>query len=205
MSFRPSVLSSDSREYEILYEAAKSIKGVPGLTCEIGLRRGGGSETIVQGCLDNGDPRVHVAIDPYGDIPYDVNGHMVHYDYSNDMRREALPNIYKWMADKGVHFIFMPMEDTEYFQHFKFGLPVYMNQMKLVENDYALVHFDGPHSVEAVEREVGFFSSRAPVGAAWVFDDIDQYSHFPFVDVTVKGCGFELVTRGVCKAWYRKV
>ena len=104
MVYRPTYLPVDGTEYDILYEASKNIIGVPGFTCEIGLREGGGSEAIMQGSLDAKDKRIHIAIDPFGDIPYAVEYPDAATEaiwkpilkYPNQMKRKCLPNIYLW-------------------------------------------------------------------------------------------------------------
>ena len=55
--------------YDLLKKYAKTIKGVDGLTCEIGVRRGLGSKSIMEGCIENNDKRTHICIDPYGKNP----------------------------------------------------------------------------------------------------------------------------------------
>lgn len=205
MSYNPQNLPADSRRYDCLYQAAQSIKGIEGITCEIGLRRGGGSETIVQGCLDNDDKRVHIAIDPYGDIPYALGGGHTHFDYTNDMRGSALPRIFEWMHGKGVYFQFYGMEDTEFFRRFADGVPTYQNGVMTLENVYALVHFDGPHAVVPVRQEVEFFGTRSAVGTQWVFDDIETYAHETDVHPLILEFGFELADKADPKWRYVRV
>ena len=97
----PQILPSDSAEYEILYEAARAIRGVPGLTCEIGLREGGGTEMILRGLRDSrpvpGDEaRWHVAVDTYGSLPYEQaeGTGPVKLDYCAEMRRRAMRQLF---------------------------------------------------------------------------------------------------------------
>lgn len=205
MAYTPQTLPSDSRRYDVLYEAAKAIKGVNGITCEIGLRRGGGSETIAQGLIDNADQRVHIAIDPYGNIPYALGNGFTHFDYTNDMRGTALPSIYAWMYDNGIYFVFFGMEDTEFFRRFGDGVPTYLNGVMNLENTYALVHFDGPHASTPVRQEVEFFGVRSTVGTQWVFDDVDTYPHEADVHPLILEYGFELVEKAHPKWRYVRV
>lgn len=201
----PVSLEGDSSEYGILYDAAQRIKGVPGFTIEIGLRRGGGTEVIVQAFLDNQDRRIHVAIDPYGDLPLPVDkwGGPTPLDYSNAMKAQSLPRIFQWCADRGVEFLFFNMEDIEFFKRFSDGVPVYSAE-KTLRNEYALVFFDGPHAVDAIRKEVEFFIERSPLGAIWVFDDIRLYDHRQ-IDQWLAARGFESVKRGTFKQSYRKM
>lgn len=207
MNYVPSVLPSDSVRYDILYEAAKSIKGVPGVTMEIGLRRGGGTEAIIQGSLDADDKRVHMALDPYGHLPYATGTVCVHqYDYTNQMRMEALPLVYEWCEIKDVTFVFWPMTDLEFFRAFPDGPPFYNEQEERV-TDFALVHYDGPHSTQSVLDEVNYFRRFSPIGAVWIFDDVSMYTHYQDVEPVVFETGFERVTDAANfhRAWYTKV
>ena len=192
--FAPKTLKGDSVYYEILHWAAGQLKDVPGLTCEIGLRMGGGTESIVQGSIDAGDPRVHVAIDPYGDIEYRMSGRTCRMDYTNQMKVEALAEIYAWFKAKGRELLFFNMEDTEFFRRFADGVPVYDRKKTLV-NSYALVHVDGPHAVGDVRRAIEFFTPRTPLGGIWVFDDVNMYPHEELVPIlTSAGMWLEILT-----------
>lgn len=183
----PKTLNGDSVYYEILRWAAGQVKGVPGFTCEIGLRQGGGTESIVQGSIDALDSRVHVAIDPYGDIEYGMFGKTCRMNYTNQMKVEALAAIYTWFKDRKREFLFFNMEDGEFFKRFADGVPVYDRTRKLV-NSYALVHVDGSHDIESVRRAIGFFSTRTPVGGIWVFDDVNMYRHGLLHRVLTQAC-----------------
>lgn len=178
-------LESDSFDYDVLARATNTIKGVEGFTCEIGVRMGGGSSVIIQSCIDNNDKRIHIGIDPYGNINYvDSDVACKRLDYTNDMKMKALEIIYRWCNEKKAEFLFFNMEDTEFFNRFSDGIPVY-NQEKTIINSYALVHFDGPHSVACLKKEVEFFSTRTPVGGAWVFDDVGTYNHGQIEEVLI--------------------
>ena len=200
----PPRLSTDSLEYEILEAACRSIAGVPGLTCEIGVRGGGSSRLIMETCLASGDPRVHVGIDPFGNIPYArAEGQVGRLDYTNAMKTETLAALYAWCHESGADFVFLCLEDTEFFRRFADGVPVYRDR-KTVVNEYALVFFDGPHTLDAVRAEVEFFAPRTPPGGAWVFDDLDTYPHMPVLDREILALGFERVEQGACKVSYRR-
>ena len=64
------MLETDSPDtsYDVMKKHILTLKGVDGLSCEIGLRRGGGTKTMLDAFLMNNDKRIHVAIDPYGNI-----------------------------------------------------------------------------------------------------------------------------------------
>ena len=94
------------------------------------------------------------------------------------------------------------MEDTEFFNRFSDGVPIYDKQ-KSITNQYALVFFDGPKNIEDTTREVLFFSDRTPKNGIWIFDDTDHYDHRVVHD-TILSKGFEIVRQGH-KCVYKKM
>ena len=138
----------------------------------------------------------HVGIDPYGDLLYkhldkqidrengtiaywtDFEGRpLVNEDgtpkvptYPNSMKQTFLSEF-----KNHENFILYQLEDTEYFNAFGAGLPIYQNGQKKLVNVYDFVHFDGPHTTEKVLEEVMFFAPRSRVGTRFVFDDIKTY------------------------------
>jgi hypothetical protein len=197
-------LPGDSEDYEVLAQAVALIGGVPGMTCEIGLRRGGGTRVIVDALVEHGIRKTHIAIDPYGNIEYRTSDQeSTRLDYTNRMRDEALPAIYRYCMEKGIHFVFFNLEDVEFFARFADGVPVYAEH-KTLEREYALVHFDGPHDVASLAAEIAFFAPRTPPGGAWVFDDIHNYDHATLHERHILPAGFEHVTTVGRKALYRR-
>lgn len=221
------VFSTDSSEYEILTHAIKSIKGVSGAVVEIGTRRGGSTKLIIDSLVENNDTdRLLVAIDPYGNIEIEctnrnISVHMPHikvegdpmstdismplrFDYTDDMRNRVIPSLYYYAYMRGINFQFFCLEDTEFFNAFPNGVPVYQN-FKTMENTYAFVFFDGPHDNKAVNVELEFFTPRATIGSVFVFDDIWMYEHDNIVEKTwLYPNGFELLEKGNIKASYVK-
>ena len=196
--------ATDSGDYDLVIDMAKTIKGVPGLTCEIGVRAGGCSYKIMKTLLENEDQRPHVGLDPYGNIDY------THWetttqklDYTNGMKLEMQKNLYAWCCETSYEFLFFPLEDTEFFKRYSDGIPIY-NQVKIIVNQYSFVLFDGPHSSSIVRQEFDFFKDRMPSGGIMIFDDIYQYPHMEILDPYMQECGFELIKTGSCKAAYRK-
>ena len=188
-------LETDGRDYEALYDAAQMIKGVPGFTCELGTRKGGSCAIIIQACIDNNDKRIHVGIDPFGNIEFyhpDAHGGKMRSDYTNKMKQESLPILYKFCADREVEFLFFNLESTEFFKRFADGIPVY-NEYKRIVNEYALVFYDAPPSKDGKTKmeEAEFFYPRTPVGGVWVFDDVSMYDHGWIDDRLTKEWGFE--------------
>jgi hypothetical protein len=171
-------LPTDSADYEVLYNAASSIKDVEGLVCEIGTRRGGSTKYIIDGLLNAEDfNRTFICVDPYGSIEYFSNEHSCSKpDYTNDMRNDAIINIYKYVLSKPINVLFFCLEDTEFFKRFEDGVPVY-NDIKKLINQYSLVFFDGPHCSASIIKEVEFFYPRTVIGSKFVFDDVCDYNH----------------------------
>jgi hypothetical protein len=174
----PIDLPTDSDNYEVLFHAAQSIKNVEGIVCEIGTRRGGGTKVIIDGLLSVNDcNRNIVCVDPYGNIDYHSNEtHTGKSDYTNDMRNDAAINLYRYVKGKPINLVLYCLEDTEYFDKFKNGVPFY-NDVKSVVNQYSLVFFDGPHCSSVVLKEVEFFLPRTVSGSRFVFDDVCDYNH----------------------------
>lgn len=210
MGFYQGELHTDGLDYHVLYDAAQMIKGVPGLTCELGVRRGGSSAMIMQACIDNDDKRVHVGIDPFGNIEFyhpwaPVPGEKMRGDWTNKMKQEAMPPLFEYCKQHEYEFIFFCLESTEFFKRFADGVPVY-NEYKRIINEYALVFFDAPPSPDGKTKieEAEFFQSRTPKGGMFVFDDVSLYSHQGLHNKLIDEWGFELVD----SAWkwsYRKV
>jgi len=220
------VFGTDSQEYDILYNAAKNVKGVEGAVVEIGTRRGGSAKMIIDALSENGDTnRSMFCIDPYGNIDleitninasihypgqYDVNGDPMSkdesfktkFDYTNDMRNRIIPSLYYYAYQRGLNFTFFCLEDHEFFNRYADGVPVY-NEVKKLENQYAFVFFDGPHTNEAVDLELKFFLERSTKGTTFVFDDIWMYDHDKFENIMFDN-GFEVLEKRQIKASYFK-
>ena len=172
-------LPGDNLDYDIIFKAASSIKHVPGIICEIGTRRGGSLKYIIDALLSVGDHnRNVVCIDPYGDIGYRHADNIIcTFDYTNTMRDEAWANIYAYVQGKPINLIFQCLEDTEFFNRFQDGVPVYQQHGKQIINQYSLVYFDGPHDTESISKEIDFFIPRSTYGTKFIFDDIVNYNH----------------------------
>jgi hypothetical protein len=177
------MLNENGRDYHVLVDAAKAIKGVEGMTVEIGLREGGGSKNIIDTLIQNSDlGRTHIAIDPYGHIEYRLkDNETVTYDYHNDMRNRTIASMYAYIQNKNINFLFFPLEDSEFFIRFSDGVPTYSDKSKRMETKYALVYFDGPHTTQDTFDETQFFMARAVPGSIFVYDDIEGYYDHEYI------------------------
>ena len=156
-------LPGDSLDYDLLYRAASKACESEGLFCEIGTRLGGSLKYIIDAVQNSNKFRHIVAIDPYGNIDYFAGDNDNRkFDYTNNMKNEAMPNIYSYAKNKPVNISFFNLEDTEFFNRFNTGVPVY-NEFKEVLNKYAFVFFDGPHDKESVLTEVVWFLTRTRI------------------------------------------
>jgi hypothetical protein len=198
-------MNTDSREYDILVNAVKLISNVEGFTCEIGVREGGGTKMILDTLKSTKQNKIHIAIDPFGNIDYEHwENKKEKLDYTNDMKNRMLKNLYSYCNDNRMEVLFFPLEDTEFFSKYKDGVPIY-NQYKQVLNTYALVFLDGPHTTSLVKNEFDFFKDKIPVGGVIIFDDIDQYPHMVNLDEYIQSNHFKLLEKGVCKISYMKI
>jgi len=222
------VFSTDSNEYEILQKAAELVGDTPGAVVEIGTRRGGSTKIIIDALhSQNNTSRSMFCIDPYGNIELDCSNknisiHMpwrgineegdamstehskgIRLDYTNDMRNRIIPSLYYYAYQQGLNFHFFCLEDHEFFSRFADGVPTY-DYNKTLENNYAFVFFDGPHTNEAVDLEINFFLDRSTIGSIFVFDDIWMYDHDKYENILF-AAGFETIDRGTVKASYRRV
>lgn len=170
-------IDSPQETYDVMAKYAKLIKGVKGLTCEIGLRRAGGTITILESLLENNDYRTHVCVDPYGNITYnDIMGSHKS-DYTNTMKNETLSELYKYANDKNLNIIFFNLEDNEFYKRFSDGVPVYEETKKII-NTYSFVHIDGQHEYNAVRIAAEFFVSRITEKGFIIFDNTNHYDHY---------------------------
>ena len=199
-------ITVDGEDYYVLVNAARAIKGVEGLSLEIGLRAGGGSCFIMETFLRNADfGRTHIAVDPYGNIPYPLTEKQTKpFDYTTYMMKQAMIDVYSKFQGMDINFLFFPLEDTEFFQAFSLGVPVYYASEKKKINEYALVHFDGPHTTDAVMGATHFFEPRAVSGAQFVYDDINYYYDHQVIHRYLENSGWEPVEETIYKASYRK-
>lgn len=198
-------LPGDSLNYDVITRAIDAIPNDKiGMTCEIGLREGAGTGFIMDALVNGSFPyKVHVAIDPYGNIVYArKDGRDQRMDYTNEMRDTNIGSIYSYAMKIGVNFIFINLEDTEFFNRYNDGVPIYSDNKHLL-SEYIFVHFDGPHQYQLVLDEFLWFNDRMTAGATIVFDDINDYDHTK-VEEHILLNGWELFEKMGRKASYQK-
>ena len=169
-------IEGDSYDYELLDSAVKRIKNPIGSSFEIGVRRGGGSKTIID-AYRKYHPKltdlIHVGLDPYGNLPYnfsETRKNSKNHDYSNLMKRETIKNF----ARKYQEFHFVNLDTYEFFKRFSDGYPVYQKKKKII-NKFEIVHFDGLHDLKNVTLEVEYFLRHLSEHTIFIFDDIDSF------------------------------
>ena len=202
------MLGTDSGEYDQLDRAVEAILDLDAnaLTCEIGLRAGGGTKRILDALNKSGQTaRTHIAIDPYGNIEYLTSeGHATRHDYTNYMRNTCFAELFTYLRDElhnSINVLVFNLEDSEFFERYADGVPIY-DEYKRLATKYALVHFDGPHALAPLRAEVAFFTPRLEVGAQVVFDDISNYPHDVEFEPELLAAGFKLEEKGSRKARY---
>jgi hypothetical protein len=190
-------MRGDSVEYKLLEQWVKGLTPQDFyLTAEIGVREGYGTLIITDALKLKNKNYFHIGIDPYGDLLYKHLDKQIDYEkgtvaYWTDFEGKPMvnedgtpkvptyPNSMKqtFLSEFKNHenFILYQLEDTEYFNAFGGGVPVYQNGKKQIVNCYDFVHFDGPHTTEKVLEEVMFFAPRSRVGTRFVFDDSKTY------------------------------
>lgn len=186
-------LETDGIEYDILTRAVIAARPVPGLVCEIGTRRGGSMALMMQ--TDPG--RTFISVDPYGHILYNDGRAVTRYDYTNQMKAEAMAALWAVAAELKVNFAHFCLTDAVFMSVFADGVPVY-NFNRSVENRYAVVFLDGPHDTTSVWAEVKFFAARMLPGAQMVIDNIDFFDLERIVD-DAACIGLEEMERGIQK------
>lgn len=200
-------ISTDSRDYELITQGMDLSSHVDGLCMEIGLRLGGGTKYIIDGIKTFCPHKTALAIDPYGSILYEhKENDFVRLDYTESMKAECLKSLYEYTKQVEVPFIFINLEDTEFFKRYADGIPVY-NIEKQIINKYSFVHLDGPHAIEPIKAEIDFFLPRIDKGACLVFDDIGEdgdvyYDHSIIEDYLFKN-GFKLINKTAKKGLYQ--
>ena len=201
-------LLTDSREYGILVNAVEAAAHLDpkALSCEIGLREGGGTKHMIDAMWQSGQyGRTHIAIDPYGNIEYkSAEGLVTRHDYTNTMRNRCMMELHEYLHTQyndQINVLVFVLEDAEFFKRYADGVPIYWHS-KRIANQYAVVHFDGPHAHAPLVEGVEFFTPRLVQGAHVVFDDIANYDHDK-LERKLFEMGYSPVDKGAYKASYK--
>ena len=196
------MIAGDSLEYEFITEEIEKLKfNDVVLTCEIGLRRGLGSKTIMDAVIEKNVPHYrHVAIDPYGDLKYQHSddGHAYTADYSDYMKVETLFDLVKYKE-----FAFFEFPDTYYFKIMKDGYPFSINGNTEYYGKYTVVHLDGPHTTLAVSQQITFFMRYMEDESIIIIDD-HKLIKKNTIDWSLEKVGFEKVKEGERKIIYKR-
>ena len=197
-------ISGDSAEYEYINKGIELSKDVDGLCIELGLRRGMGTKTIIDGIKEFCPNKVSIAVDPYGNIEYfHKENDLIRLDYTNTMKNETMQSIHAYAENQNVHFIPFILEDVEFFNAFPDGVPIYLDSKKII-NKYSFVHLDAGHAHHDIITQISFFEKRMDVGSCIVFDDVVGFYDHDLIETILFRIGFELIIKGNKKALYIK-
>jgi hypothetical protein len=186
------MIEGDSKEYEILIEACKSLATDNLLTAEIGVRKGLGSKLILMNLQHK--KHWHLGIDPYGNLDYQHYDNSSSYtaDYTNTMKQQLIKDL------DYPNFTLYQLGDDEFMNRFSDGVPIYREKKEIL-NSYDLVHFDGPHKTIDVIKEAIFFGERSRQGSVFVFDDYPKFDMDAVLKIIVNEYGFMLLKQGKSK------
>ena len=163
-------IEGDGQEYELLKKWAKDFDCQGYYSCEIGVRKGLGSQIIMDNVRNN---YMHVGVDPYSEIKYQ------HYDrqftqgwpeefrvdfsadYTDEMRDTMLKDLYDYRNNG--KFVLANMTDKLFMSHPDWN-----------ERTYAFVFLDGPHMTKDVITEAVWFANRSAPHTRIVVDDTDK-------------------------------
>lgn len=200
-------ISGDSDEYWFLSEAVELSKDVEGMCCEIGLRLGMGTKTIMDAVREHCSTKLVVSVDPFGNIPYtgrEPDGE-THYDYTDYMRNKCMKNMWSYVDDYPIDWRPMQMSDKDFFQYYVNGIPRYHYNGMYLENKYSMIHLDGPHYIEAIKEEILWFNHRMDSGATIVIDDITpDFINFEPIQRWLELLNFEHIKTGGKKSLWQK-
>ena len=197
------MIKGDSSEYHLITKHIGKLNiDRATLTCEIGLREGLGSKIIMDAVREH-KPNLykHVAIDPYNNLSYE------HYDnegsvvagYTEEMKQKTVSYLYQNYPE----FDFYHMTDDYYFRTMGDGHQLGLFNNMMLFGLYKVVHFDGPHTTEAVLQELNFFIPRSETKALFIIDDYKDL-RMGIVDMLLLTYNFKVVEEGENKIIYQK-
>ncbi len=197
------MIKGDSSEYHLITKHIGKLNiDRATLTCEIGLREGLGSKIIMDAVREH-KPNLykHIAIDPYNNLSYE------HYDnegsvvagYTEEMKQKTVSYLYQNYPE----FDFYHMTDDYYFKTMGDGHQLGLFNNMMLFGLYKVVHFDGPHTTEAVIQELNFFIPRSETKALFIIDDFKDL-RMGIVDMLLKTYNFNVAEEGDNKIIYQK-
>jgi len=164
------MIEGDSLEYELITKEIEKLHLEDTvLTCEIGLRRGLGSKTIMDAVIAKGVLHYrHIAIDPYGNLNYKHYDDRPSYtaDYTDEMKVQTVSELSKYKE-----FAFFEFPDEYFFETMSEGYPFSIQGHTFILGQYSIVHLDGPHTTQAVQKEIDFFMKRMSDNSLIIIDD----------------------------------
>jgi hypothetical protein len=197
------VIKGDSSEYHLITKHIGKLNiDRATLTCEIGLREGLGSKIIMDAVREH-KPNLykHIAIDPYNNLSYE------HYDnegsvvagYTEEMKQKTVSYLYQNYPE----FDFYHMTDDYYFKTMGDGHQLGLFNNMMLFGLYKVVHFDGPHTTDAIIQELNFFIPRSETKALFIIDDYKDL-RMGIVDMLLLTYNFKVVEEGENKIIYQK-
>ena len=197
------MIKGDSSEYHLITKHIGKLNiDRATLTCEIGLREGLGSKIIMDAVREH-KPNLykHIAIDPYNNLSYE------HYDnegsvvagYTEEMKQKTVSYLYQNYPE----FDFYHMTDDYYFKTMGDGHQLGLFNNMMLFGLYKVVHFDGPHTTDAVIQELNFFIPRSETKALFIIDDYKDL-RMGIVDMLLLTYNFKVVEEGENKNIYQK-
>ena len=197
------MIKGDSSEYHLITKHIGKLNiDRATLTCEIGLREGLGSKIIMDAVREH-KPNLykHIAIDPYNNLSYE------HYDnegsvvagYTEELKQKTVSYLYQNYPE----FDFYHMTDDYYFKTMGDGHQLGLFNNMMLFGLYKVVHFDGPHTTEAVIQELNFFIPRSETKALFIIDDFKDL-RMGIVDMLLLTYNFKVVEEGENKIIYQK-
>ena len=197
------MIKGDSSEYHLITKHIGKLNiDRATLTCEIGLREGLGSKIIMDAVREH-KPNLykHIAIDPYNNLSYE------HYDnegsvvagYTEEMKQKTVSYLYQNYPE----FDFYHMTDDYYFKTMGDGHQLGLFNNMMLFGLYKVVHFDGPHTTDAVIQELNFFIHRSETKALFIIDDYKDL-RMGIVDMLLLTYNFKVVEEGENKIIFQK-
>ena len=88
--------------------------------------KGGGTKAILDMLRYTEQKKIHIAIDPFGNIEYEHwENKKEKLDYTNKMKNNMLKHLYAYCSNYDMECLFFSLEDTEFFTRYADGIPIY--------------------------------------------------------------------------------